>query len=560
MKYLLGLLLVVNSFAFSATVWVDQSGLFKQQKSATGSVQYLKLTDQQIKDYASTIVIAPVESWIQCATEGATCTFLGTHTVRFGANGVYAKGIYKDSVLCDNSIFGDPIANVAKSCQVSSLIAVLPIVTAPVVAPMPAPVVIAPVVVAPAPMPMPMPIVVAPAPVVVAPTNPIIVNPILPTVPVWTKCSDENGKCVFVGTSRQVRFGSSVVNTFTTKQFSDSVYCTGDGFGGDPASGVAKYCEMSSDYKVTIDMANVAVIDNSKLPPHGYNNTALRIRATTNLPVPNTGTTNGDFRISCPLSHMMYDDPIVKPNQAGTSHLHQFFGNGGTNASSTSASLMVSGGSSCDGGTMNSTAYWTPAVIDTATGAPVSPSGSNEYYKTGDSNNVVAVPTGLIMLAGDGRYSSAQDYMHWVCLDKNDNVVVAPTAYIPSCPAGVGNKVKIFLIFPEYWDGINLDTPNHRTHMSYVKDATHPVTLPTVTFNVAYDVPVGADTTKWRLSSDMYDKALPGGMSLHGDYMFGWTVDPVSGKNFSQIFTDNCLKKALNCGDNFLGDGREFQY
>ncbi|MFH1257148.1 MAG: Ig-like domain-containing protein [Candidatus Diapherotrites archaeon] len=55
--------------------------------------------------------------WTFCANEGQTCSFSGTMQVRFGANGTYAYGTYTNSVLCSNSVFGDPIYGVTKQCD-----------------------------------------------------------------------------------------------------------------------------------------------------------------------------------------------------------------------------------------------------------------------------------------------------------------------------------------------------------------------------------------------------------------------------------------------------------
>src|SRR5262249_1068020 len=50
-----------------------------------------------------------------------------------------------------------------------------------------------------------------------------------------------------------------------------------------------------------------------------------------------------DFVVECPFSHRLADDPIVDPGQPGASHLHDFFGNIGVDASSTYASLRSTG-------------------------------------------------------------------------------------------------------------------------------------------------------------------------------------------------------------------------
>ena len=52
-----------------------------------------------------------------CATEGGNCSFSGTKTVAYGANGKFFfwTGVSSSSG-CSNSVFGDPISGVAKKC------------------------------------------------------------------------------------------------------------------------------------------------------------------------------------------------------------------------------------------------------------------------------------------------------------------------------------------------------------------------------------------------------------------------------------------------------------
>ena len=49
------------------------------------------------------------------------------------------------------------------------------------------------------------------------------------------------------------------------------------------------------------------------------------------------------FITRCNYTHTLLDDPIVKPNQPGASHSHDFFGNVTTNAATTLASLDAGG-------------------------------------------------------------------------------------------------------------------------------------------------------------------------------------------------------------------------
>lgn len=71
--------------------------------------------------YASAPQAASTTQWILCATEGATCSFPGTTTVRYGVSTQYTSGTFTGSVSCTNSVFGDPDYGVHKSCWFASI-------------------------------------------------------------------------------------------------------------------------------------------------------------------------------------------------------------------------------------------------------------------------------------------------------------------------------------------------------------------------------------------------------------------------------------------------------
>jgi hypothetical protein len=70
------------------------------------------------------------------------------------------------------------------------------------------------------------------------------------------------------------------------------------------------------------------------------------------------------LKIECNASHTAADDPIVFPGRPGAAHLHEFFGNTSTNASSTYAS-MVGKPTTCPfaGDTAG---YWMPALFNSS--------------------------------------------------------------------------------------------------------------------------------------------------------------------------------------------------
>ena len=58
-------------------------------------------------------------TWTRCASEGGTCNFSGSKSVRYGANGVYATKTLTGPVACTNAVFGDPVYGTVKACDYS---------------------------------------------------------------------------------------------------------------------------------------------------------------------------------------------------------------------------------------------------------------------------------------------------------------------------------------------------------------------------------------------------------------------------------------------------------
>ena len=272
----------------------------------------------------------------------------------------------------------------------------------------------------------------------------------------------------------------------------------------------------------------------------------------------------GAFRTTCAFSHMAYDDPIVSPGRPGAAHLHTFFGNTGTNAASTAESIRSTGNSTCRGGTINRSAYWVPTMVDTATQRAVAPAYANFYYKQGYALNppsiIKALPAGLRMIAGNAQNAApgARD-ASFHCFGGPNHSNDQYGSSIPNCD--VGAQVVQSIHFPQCWDGRNLDSPGHKSHMSYPVRQTswpylfscpssHPVAIPEISFNIAYMVPTRDAARNWRLSSDVYDRSLPGGYSSHGDWFNGWK------KDVSDIWNAACVQTRRDCFSHLLGDGR----
>ena len=289
-------------------------------------------------------------------------------------------------------------------------------------------------------------------------------------------------------------------------------------------------------------------------PAIGYSE--LRVKPTTEIP-PATG---GAFRVVCTPSHMNNDDPVVYPFQQGAAHHHTFFGNTSVNYKSDLMTFATTGNSTCKGGIMNRSAYWMPSMIDTASKAAIKPDVAIFYYKTGrtPSNLINVPPKGLRMIAGNAKAtSSTTSKANYTCLSRVP--FYGWKTSIPAC--NVGETMQMHVAFPQCWDGKNLDSPDHQSHMAHTVSTlttankcptSHPIALPQVSVNFNYKVTATNNPASWRLASDNYAASLPGGFSAHADWVNGW------GEKFIAGIVKNCLNKGVDCKAHLLGDGRMF--
>ena len=383
----------------------------------------------------------------------------------------------------------------------------------------------------------------------------------------WTYCSATGTICEFTG-RRDVRLVASNGATYT-QTFYANVPCAATGFNpgfaGTP-SGSWVRCEYGDQQYDQLDNPNVGLA--------GLNATTLMVPrgddGVSFINVSNTGVSpsarlgEGSFRMTCKMTKMGFFDPIVYPGVANSAHLHMFFGNTAITPGSTSASLSSSGGGSCIGGTVNRTGYWVPAVFDSRTSQVITPDFATIYYKTGynvDPAIVNEIPAGLVMIAGNKSNSAGVQSANlleiavWAC----ENAGRTNTGAVASCP--VGDKAILTIFFPQCWDGVNLDSPDHKSHMSYplyrnppqrsICPTTHPVMLPIISEIFHWKVTSGMDTNYWRLASDTYSTSIRGGYSAHADWMNGWTPE------YFRAIVRNCLNPGRDCYVGLLGDGRE---
>lgn len=126
-------------------------------------------------------------AWVLCANEGDTCRVPAAATVRYGAQGRYAQKEVRQTVACNNSQFGDPAPGIAKQCEyraaASAAASGLP----------------------------------------------------------WSACAREGGSCRFSGPG-MLRYGAD--GRYAYREARDGSACSNEAFGGDPAPGQRKQCEL----------------------------------------------------------------------------------------------------------------------------------------------------------------------------------------------------------------------------------------------------------------------------------------------------------------------------
>ncbi len=238
-----------------------------------------------------------------------------------------------------------------------------------------------------------------------------------------------------------------------------------------------------------------------------------------------------NFVNQCGFSHRAPDDPIVAPGLPGASHDHSFVGATSTSASSTLESLLSSTTTCTRPG--HTAAYWMPTLL--VNDVAVAPLGATIYYRRETLSPLATFPSGLRVIAGDAKATTPQGKRttFWNC---GVNGGVPSQASVPTCPDGRQRMLRLHVRFPSCWDGVNLDSTTHKSHLSYPKagrcPSTHPVAVPAITLIYRYP----------KLPSGTVKLASGGQYSAHADFFSSW--DP---RTLASL-VDGCLNALRHCG------------
>jgi hypothetical protein len=236
------------------------------------------------------------------------------------------------------------------------------------------------------------------------------------------------------------------------------------------------------------------------------------------------------WNVVCTLSHTAQDDPIVMPGMPGmAAHLHDFYGNTGTDAFSTTDSLLA-GTTTCSDPSDES-GYWVPELLYRGVAHPASQ--IVVYYRaaTAPYSEIQPFPQGLEIIAGnqDATGPQSTSVVSWSCqFDR-------PRTMPVNCKK---KDVTAKIRFPSCWDGVHLDSADHQSHMAYTLDdgscpAGYPVALPKVFIDLRFDgVHNGRSVTL--VSGPAY--------TLHADLFSAWQLDEQA------ALVATCMATSTNCG------------
>ncbi len=168
---------------------------------------------------------------------------------------------------------------------------------------------------------------------------------------------------------------------------------------------------------------------------------------------------------------------------------------------------------------------------------PVTPIRVQVYYSNNHRPNVQPLPKGLEIVAGDAMAKAPQDtnVIAWQCTDQLGS---QPRDAMPrACPPGT--LLKLTVRFPGCWDGVHLDSPDHKSHMAYATGKEHdgpcppghPV--PVVTANPEFKYPI-SDGTGVTLANG-------GAYAAHADFFDAWDTATM------RRLVNTCINAGVKC-------------
>ncbi|MFE3163262.1 DUF1996 domain-containing protein [Streptomyces sp. NPDC059224] len=284
--------------------------------------------------------------------------------------------------------------------------------------------------------------------------------------------------------------------------------------------------------------------------------TAVQPNVTT--PAEQSGGSTGTFSSSCGVNAnglFNSDNVIVAPGVSnGAHHFHDYIGNQSNNAFASDDDLAKADTSCADQGD-KSTYYWPVLRLQNGTQERDAdkPGGGTEgnagqivtakevtlTFEGNPTSKVTEMPRLLRIITGDAKSfvnGPANANASWSCTGFEDRQLKDK---YPLCPSG-SDVVRTFR-FQSCWDGRNIDSANHRTHVAFeAADGSCPAgfeAIPQLVQRIVYDVDAPSLQDGGRtvplFAVDSFPEQLHKPVTDHGDFI--------------NVFDEDLMRKMVGC-------------
>ncbi|MFH9088812.1 DUF1996 domain-containing protein [Streptomyces sp. NPDC017673] len=289
-------------------------------------------------------------------------------------------------------------------------------------------------------------------------------------------------------------------------------------------------------------------------------------------PPPQADASRGTFTSDCGVNAgglFNSDNVIVAPGVTnGAHHFHDYVGNQGNNAFASDEDLAKAGTSCADQGDKSSY-YWPVLRLQNGTrerdaGAPgggtegnagqiVTPEQVTLTFVGNPRGKVTAMPRLLRIITGDAKAfvnGPGNANASWSCTGYENRQLKDK---YPLCPPG-SDVVRTFR-FQSCWDGRNIDSANHRTHVAFTApDGSCPAgfePIPQLVQRIVYDIdaPSIADggRTVPLFAVDSFPEQLHKPVTDHGDF-----INVFDEKLMGEMV--DCINSGRACGSSAADD------
>ncbi|MFF3515660.1 DUF1996 domain-containing protein [Streptomyces sp. NPDC002573] len=256
------------------------------------------------------------------------------------------------------------------------------------------------------------------------------------------------------------------------------------------------------------------------------------------------------------------DNVIVAPGvKNGAHHLHDYVGNQSNDAFATNDTFAAAQ-TSCENQGDKSSYYWPVLRVQDGTqdfdqnndgggkegniGKILVAKKAQITFVGSPTSKVVAMPRFLRIITGDAKAFTngpANANAHWSCTGFEDRQL---TDKYPICPSG-SSVVRSFA-FQSCWDGQNIDSANHRTHVAFA-DANGNCqngfkAIPQLTMRLVYDVPppvIENGQVKNPYAVDGFPEQLHKPATDHDDF-----INVMTDELMGQVV--DCINNGRQCG------------